>query len=128
MTSDPVTDSAVVCQKPHLDCFVYLIVVLDWHGGDACFSIFVSCFLDLGFAASDRLLLFFRGDMSAFISCGGLFSTLIFLKNFAIFCRFVFVDFENTYFSVITWAAYKLFRSLLKAGQSQSIWWAVSIG
>ena len=99
MTSDPVTDSAVVSQKPHLDCFCNSNCGfgLTWWG---ClfWYFYVLLLLDFGFAASDRPLLFFRDDMSACISCGGLFSTLILLKNFAMLCRFVFVDFENTCF------------------------------
>ena len=62
----------------------------------------------------------FCGEKSVFVYFGGLFNTLIFLKNLAILWRYVFVDLEKACFSVIVCEAYMLFRSLLKAGQSHS--------
>ena len=42
--------------------------------------------------------------------------------------RFLLIDLEKTYSSVVTCEPYMSFRSLLKAGQSRSIWCAVSSG
>ena len=75
-----------------------------------------------------RFCFLFRGERSVFAYFGFLFSTFILLKIFSILSKFVIVDFENTFFSVIVYEPYMLILSLLNAGQLHSRWCAVSKG
>ena len=73
---------------------------------------------------------YFFGDISAFVSFGLLFNTLVSLKNWAIFRRFtsVCLDLEKACSSVILYVVYMCILVVLNAGHSQSMWWAVSSG